>query len=227
MALIADEVFLDYRLTRFNPLTFSGNDDALTFTLSGLSKISALPQMKVAWIAVSGPSALKSEALARLEVIADTYLSMNAPIQLAVPRCWTNDTTYSRSSCSASTTTCRRSTPSLAQHTARASDWRSRAGGMPCCACPYSARTKIWQSHLLESTGVLLQPGHFYNFPSDGYLVASLITPTQEFDAGISRALEVHLPPVRAVRSQSGSARLLRSATRHQSGAFLPRSLQL
>src|SRR5271165_7055639 len=73
MAIIADEVFLDYGLTGRAFLTFSGNDRALTFTLSGLSKTSALPQMKIAWIAVSGPPAEKSEALARLEVIADTY----------------------------------------------------------------------------------------------------------------------------------------------------------
>ena len=83
-AIIADEVFLDYSLSPQSPLTFAANEDALTFTLSGLSKISGLPQMKVAWIAVSGPPALKRDALARLEVIADTYLSMNAPIQLAI-----------------------------------------------------------------------------------------------------------------------------------------------
>ena len=59
--------------------------DVLTFTLSGLSKISALPQMKVAWIMTSGPPEVLHEALDRLEVIADTYLSMNAPIQRALP----------------------------------------------------------------------------------------------------------------------------------------------
>ncbi len=84
MAIIADEVFLDYSLGA-EPLTFSSNRDVLTFTLSGLSKISGLPQMKVAWIAISGPEALKAEALRRLEVIADTYLSMNAPVQWAIP----------------------------------------------------------------------------------------------------------------------------------------------
>ncbi len=85
MAIIADEVFLDYPLAAQSPLTFAANDDALTFTLSGLSKIAGLPQMKVAWIAASGPPTLKQDALARLEVIADTYLSMNAPLQLALP----------------------------------------------------------------------------------------------------------------------------------------------
>src|SRR5207248_3460465 len=85
LALIADEVFLDYAHDGARRPTFAGNHDVLTFTLSGLSKISALPQMKVAWIATSGPEELVSAALARLEVIADTYLSMNAPLQLAIP----------------------------------------------------------------------------------------------------------------------------------------------
>ena len=85
MALIADEVFLDYLLRDQPPVSFSSNRDVLTFTLSGLSKISGLPQMKVAWVAAGGPDALKGDALKRLEVIADTYLSMNAPVQWAIP----------------------------------------------------------------------------------------------------------------------------------------------
>ena len=63
MAIVADEVFLDYPLAAQSPLTFAANDDALTFTLSGLSKIAGLPQMKVAWIAASGPPTLKQDAL--------------------------------------------------------------------------------------------------------------------------------------------------------------------
>ena len=65
-------------------LSFVGNDEVLTFTLSGLSKVSALPQMKVAWVVTSGPSTQVETAMARLEIIADTYLSMNAPVQWAV-----------------------------------------------------------------------------------------------------------------------------------------------
>src|SRR3989475_1885286 len=85
--LIVDEVFLDYAHDGLPRPTFAANQDALTFTLSGLSKISGLPQMKLAWIATSGPkdTAQVNTALARLEVIADTYLSMSAPIQLATP----------------------------------------------------------------------------------------------------------------------------------------------
>jgi len=85
IAIIADEVFLDFALNEKQIATFAANSGALTFTMSGLSKICGLPQMKAAWLMVSGPEGWKTEALARLEVIADTYLSMSAPIQLAIP----------------------------------------------------------------------------------------------------------------------------------------------
>ena len=85
IALIADEVFLDFRLEENRPASFATNRGAPTFTLSGLSKISGLPQMKAAWLIVGGPPQWKCEALARLEVITDTYLSVNAPVQLAIP----------------------------------------------------------------------------------------------------------------------------------------------
>src|SRR3984885_6934591 len=85
LALIVDEVFLDYAHDGAERSTFAAGHDVLTFTLSGISKISGLPQMKLAWIVTSGPGETESAALARLEVIADTYLSMNAPVQLAAP----------------------------------------------------------------------------------------------------------------------------------------------
>src|SRR5580704_5175331 len=86
LALIVDEVFLDYALVGQARKSFVGNGDVLTFTLSGLSKIAALPQMKVAWMVTTGPEALVRPALERLEVIADTYLSLSSPTQLAIPR---------------------------------------------------------------------------------------------------------------------------------------------
>ena len=86
LAIIADEVFLDYSLAREAVgQSLAGNNDGLTYVLSGLSKICGLPQMKVAWIVTSGSPDKKREALARLEIITDTYLSMNAPLQMATP----------------------------------------------------------------------------------------------------------------------------------------------
>ena len=89
IALVIDEVFLDYKIpfadTRKKHGSFAFDARALTFVVSGLSKIAALPQMKIGWIAANGPDALVREAIARLEIIADTYLSLNAPIQHALP----------------------------------------------------------------------------------------------------------------------------------------------
>src|SRR5208282_2198131 len=78
LAIIVDEVFLDYAHDGTPRPSFASNKDVLTFTLSGISKISALPQMKLAWIAASGPADQLHPALSRLEIIADTYLSLNA-----------------------------------------------------------------------------------------------------------------------------------------------------
>src|SRR5215472_2598054 len=83
LALIADEVFLDFSMAENRVESLLKGARALTFALSGLSKICGLPQMKLAWLAVSGPEAEKREALARLEVIADAYLSAGTPVQLA------------------------------------------------------------------------------------------------------------------------------------------------
>ena len=85
LSLIVDEVFLDYAIDGCRRQSFAANRETLTFTLSGISKICGLPQMKLSWVVTSGPSTQATVALDRLEIIADTYLSMNAPIQLAAP----------------------------------------------------------------------------------------------------------------------------------------------
>ena len=100
LALIVDEVFLDYPHDGVPRPSFVTNQEVLTFTLSGLSKISGLPQMKLAWIATSGPAQAVAAALERLEVIADTYLSMNAPIQLAAPVLLASEKKHSAAACS-------------------------------------------------------------------------------------------------------------------------------
>ena len=188
MAIIADEVFLDYSLAKDPPLTFSSNSAVLTFTLSGLSKISALPQMKVAWIAANGPQPLLSDAMGRLEVIADTYLSMNAPLQWAVPVMLEERHGIQRQlrqrmlenlalldSELASQQLCRR--------------LEVEGGWYAVLRIPAVGSDEDFAIALLRETGVLVQPGHFYDFASDGYLVISLITPANEFQEGIRRLL--------------------------------------
>ena len=189
MAIIADEVFLDYNLGAFSPLTFAANRSCLTFALSGLSKISALPQMKVAWIAVSGPRQVKADALARLEVIADTFLSMNAPVQLAVPEMLQER----RHLQPQLLRRIRENLGALDDHLASNKlcvRLNVEGGWYAVLRAPALGSDEDLAISLLESTGVLLQPGHFYNFPSEGYLVASLITPPDVFANGITRTLE-------------------------------------
>ncbi len=189
LAIIADEVFWDYTLSDKRPSSFSSVNEVLTFTLSGLSKISALPQMKVAWIAVGGPNAVKQEALARLDVIADTYLSMSAPMQWAVPemlaerhRVQPQLMTRIRANLAA--------LDSLLERQNLCTRLAIEGGWYAVLRVPALGSDEDLAVSLLEATGVLLQPGHFYNFPKDGYLVVSLITPIQEFEAGLARALE-------------------------------------
>jgi aspartate/methionine/tyrosine aminotransferase len=189
MAIIADEVFLGYSLVQTPALTFSSSNDVLTFTLSGLSKISALPQMKVAWIAVSGPASLKAEALRRLEAIADTYLSLNAPVQSAVPVMLEERHNIHRQ-------LMYRIRENLAeldsQLAAQKLCQRLEVGGgwYAVLRVPVTGSDEDLAIHLLQETNVLIQPGHFYDFPAEGYLVLSLITGSQTFREGFSRVLQ-------------------------------------
>jgi aspartate/methionine/tyrosine aminotransferase len=189
MAIIADEVFLDFSLLEKPPLSFTANTEALTFTLSGLSKISALPQMKIAWIATTGPEALKKVALARLEVIADTYLSMSAPSQLALPRMLGERHTVQPQLMQR----IRTNLTALDQRLATQNLCHRRdveGGWYAVLRVPRLSSDEELVISLLLETGVLLQPGHFFNFPTDGCLVASLITPADKFAQGVSRALQ-------------------------------------
>jgi len=189
MAMIADEVFLDYSLTNQGPLTFSANTPVLTFTLSGLSKISCLPQMKLAWVAVTGPEAFKREALARLEVIADTYLSVSAPVQLALPTLLAErDNIQPQIMQRVHTNLSELDTTLATQKLCRRLE--VEGGWYVVLRVPVLGSDEDLAISLLNETGVLLQPGHFYNFPSEGHLVASLITNSQEFTEGLSRVLQ-------------------------------------
>jgi alanine-synthesizing transaminase len=188
MAIIADEVFLDYSIAHETPPTFSSNHEVLTFTLSGLSKISALPQMKVAWLATSGPADTKTEALARLEVIADTYLSMSAPVQLAVPAMLAERQSIQAQVLERILTNLAALDASLAAQTL-CQRLAVEGGWYAILRFPVLGTDEDLAIALLRETGVLLQPGHFYNFPGDGYLVASLITPCNEFRQGVGRVL--------------------------------------
>jgi aspartate/methionine/tyrosine aminotransferase len=190
LAVIADEVFLDYRLENTAHASFAGNRDVLTFVLSGLSKIAALPQMKVAWMVTSGPQHEAAEAMARLEVIADTYLSMNAPIQWATPALLQQRKNLQPQLLS-------RVKENLAeldrQLAARQACQRLsvEGGWYAVLRVPVTRSDEELAIELLREKSVLVHPGHFYDFPSDGYLVLSLITPQREFAEGLRAIVEM------------------------------------
>ena len=189
LALIVDEVFLDFAFAGSPRKTFAANRDSLTFTLSGLSKIAALPQMKVAWIAVTGPQTLVRPALDRLEVIADTFLSLNAPTQLAFPAMLAQ-----RHSLRKQLLERIRGNRAFLQSalTGRSSAQLLEAGGgwYGVLKIRDDRSDEELATCLLEKHRVALHPGHFYDFPSEGHLVISLIPPEAVFQRGVQRLLE-------------------------------------
>jgi alanine-synthesizing transaminase len=188
LAILADEVFLDFGLGADVPQSFASNSRALTFTMSGLSKISGLPQMKVAWLMVTGPGASKPQAVARLEMIADTYLSMNTPMQLALHVLLEQRYSFRKQ-------WLERTQNNLAQLDELLSPQKLCArlkiegGWYAVLKVPLTGNDDDLALELLNTGGVYLHPGHFYDFPANGYLVVSLITPEPEFAAGISALL--------------------------------------
>jgi alanine-synthesizing transaminase len=188
MAIIADEVFLDFSLDENRLASFAANRGAPTFTLSGLSKISGLPQMKAAWLIASGPQPWKREALARLEVIADTYLSVNAPVQLAIPKFLEQRHAFQEQVRSR----VRRNLAELDRQLAAQKVCSRLAVEGGWCAVLRVPATRSDQDlaiELLTTQGIYVHPGHFYDFPSAGYAVVSLLSREPEFAAGVERFL--------------------------------------
>jgi aspartate/methionine/tyrosine aminotransferase len=190
LALIVDEVFLDYAHDGAARASLVANSAALTFTLSGLSKIAGLPQMKVAWIVTSGPVEKKQEALARLEVIADTYLSMNAPLQLAMPVLLEQRKSIQPLLLDRVRTNLQELDRQLERQKA-CERLNVEGGWYVVLRVPALQSDEDLAIDLLRKVAVLVHPGHFYDFPSDGYLVLSLITPAKDFREGIGRILGV------------------------------------
>jgi aspartate/methionine/tyrosine aminotransferase len=209
LALIVDEVFLDYALSPHpnknpgtnlgaphlasemwagQPVSFTtGPAPCLTFVLSGISKICALPQMKASWIAVRGPAALASEALARIEVIADTFLSMNAPIQHALPT-WLAARHEIQSQILTRLRTNLATLDAALANTA-AQRLATQAGWTTILRVP---RTAEDFAHAALARNVLVQPGAFYGLP-EGRAVLSLLTPPDIWRQGLTLLRDLFL----------------------------------
>jgi alanine-synthesizing transaminase len=193
IALVIDEVFLDYRIRSATTAaesygTFASRNRALAFVLSGLSKIAALPQMKIGWIAASGPDALVRPALARLEIISDTYLSLSAPLQHALPALLAQRRKAQLQLMSRVESNLVHLDESLVRQEL-VSRLEIQGGWYVVLRVPAVQSDEDLAIRLLEQRGVLIQPGHFYEFLEDGYLIVSLLTPSADFEKGIAGLL--------------------------------------
>ncbi|APR87409.1 Cystathionine beta-lyase, type II [Minicystis rosea] len=192
LALIVDEVFGDYAhgaLPADRLPSFAGDRAALTFVLSGLSKVTAMPQVKLGWIVTLGPEAIAAEAMGRLEVIADTYLSVSTPVQLALP-----EILAGRSDIQAAIRA--RVEANLAALddaiVALGSDAPVRrlpvdGGWYATLEVPRTRDEDAWVELLVQEEGVIVHPGYFFDFAEEGYLVVSLLPEARLFREAIAR----------------------------------------
>jgi aspartate/methionine/tyrosine aminotransferase len=157
----------------------------LTFGLGGISKMCGLPQLKLGWIAVSGPEAVRREALAGLEWIADLFLSVASPVQVALPRLldarhgWQARVRERLAGNLASLQALTRRRPALTL--------APGAGGWVIpLRVPGPSDAETWALALLERD-VVVHPGHFYDFAEEGYLVLSLLVAPRDFERGLER----------------------------------------
>jgi alanine-synthesizing transaminase len=179
LALIVDEVFLDYPLGEERLESFAvGPHPVLTFCLSGMSKIAGLPQMKVGWIVGLGPEEVRRQAMGRLEVIADTFLSMNAPVQLALPSWLTGRRGIQGQ-------ILERVRGNLAVAVGSGVEvLRVEAGWSAILRLPQVGEGDV-AGMLLREVGVVVHPGSFYGIPEMGRVVVSLLGPEGEFREGL------------------------------------------
>lgn len=183
--LIVDEVFLDYPRDGALRPSFASNTGTLTFTLSGLSKISALPQMKLAWVVASGSSEQVQESMSRLDVIGDTFLSVNAPIQWAAPALLEQRKNIQPLLLDR----IRINLEELDRQLSRVRSCRRldvEGGWYAVLRVPVTRSDEELAIEILRKVCVIVHPGHFYDFPSDGYLVVSLIKDTETFREAVS-----------------------------------------
>lgn len=178
LCLVVDEVFGDYAHGALPPdrlPSFAGRQGALTFVLSGLSKVVALPQVKLGWIAVSGPPEVAAAALQRLEVIADTYLSVSTPVQLALP-----ELLAARGAIQAAILGRVRGNLAALDAALAAAGGAARrlpvdGGWYAILEVPRLHDEDAWVELLVREEGVIVHPGYFFEMPRDGFLVVSLL----------------------------------------------------
>lgn len=183
--LVADEVFGDFAWGAERLASFAGTSGVLTFTLGGLSKAMGLPQMKLGWILVSGPAELRREACERLEILCDTYLSANQPVQRALPS-WLEHQPAVRDDIRSRLLT---NLKELDRQLERQTVFRRlpASGGWYAVLEGRAVEDESFTLRLLEEKHVLVQPGYLYDMEGDGFLVISLLLQPDLFRKGIKK----------------------------------------
>jgi alanine-synthesizing transaminase len=194
LALVVDEVFGDYAL---GPLpadrrpSFAGEAEALTFVLSGLSKVAALPQVKLGWVAVSGPDEVVAEAMGRLEVIADTYLSASTPVQRALPEILARRGPVQAALRARTAANLAALDAAIAAAGALAPVRRLLLDGgwYATLEVPRTRSDDAWVEILVRQDGVVVHPGYFFDFDGEGFLVVSLLPEPAAFREAIGKVV--------------------------------------
>ncbi len=188
-ALVADEVFADYALDATSPLTdLAVRAEVLSFTLGGLSKSVGLPQLKLGWIVVGGREDERTRAIAALELVADSFLSVATPVQVAAPALLTQGAPIR----AAIHSRVRRNLDTA----------RREAAGIPACEVlrveggwcavvriPATRTEEQFVLDLLEHERILVHPGYFFDFRHEAFIVVSLLPREDVFAQAFARVL--------------------------------------
>jgi hypothetical protein len=189
-ALICDEVFADFTLGRDERcLSLVDNAEALTFVLGGISKTLGLPQMKLSWIVMNGPDELVQRAGSRLEIIADTYLSVNTPVQNALPE-WLSRRKRIQTEIGRRIRKNHDFLGQAVQNTDGCELLKAEGGWYAVIRIPDRYSEEEWALSFLEKDHVFVHPGYFFDFETEAYMVVSLLPADNIFQDGIARVLD-------------------------------------
>ena len=190
LPIVSDEVFARYPLSEDSRRVTSVLEGAgtLLFALGGLSKLAALPQMKAAWMAIGGDEANVAEALARLELVADSFLSVSTPIQHALPALLASRHVAEQAIVKRTRANLER-LRALVTPDSAATLLKAEGGWYATLRVPRTQSEEAWVIDLIEKDGVYVHPGHFFDFREEAHLIVSLLTPEEDFAEGATRLL--------------------------------------
>lgn len=187
LAVIADEVFGEFPLVGTGDQcgSFAAEESNLVFTLNGISKMLGLPQMKLAWITISGSAGEVGDAAGRLEIISDTYLSVGTPVQQALPELLLKGQEVTKQIARR----LEKNFDTLRSHTAEGpiSLFVSDGGWNAILRLPNIFSDDAWAARMLKQSNVFVHPGHFFEIEQDSCIVVSLLPEEGEFSEGLSR----------------------------------------